>query len=73
MEGKQQGKQRVRVVFFGGFYRGFYCLDELLHGRIKDNVKVIGVVTGFERGKVTEKTARGACSAFYLFGAKRIV
>ncbi len=55
MEGKGQGNERVRVVFFGAYYRGFYCLDELLHGRIKDRVKVVGVVTGEVTFKKTKR------------------
>lgn len=30
---------------FGSFYRGFYVLNELLHGELNDQVRVIGVAT----------------------------
>lgn len=46
------------MAFFGAYYRGFYCLDELLHGRIKDKVKVVGVVTGEVTVKETKRIWR---------------
>ena len=51
MEGEEPGKYRVRTVLLGSFYRGFYCLDELLHGGIADRIKVVGVATDKVTGK----------------------
>ena len=28
MEGREEGKREVRVVLFGSFHRGFYCLAQ---------------------------------------------
>jgi methionyl-tRNA formyltransferase len=36
---------KCRVVVFGSFYRGYYLLNELLHGSISDHVTVVGVAT----------------------------
>lgn len=55
MEGEERDSERVRVVLFGSFYRGFYCLDELLHGRISDKCKVAGVATDEVTGKETRR------------------
>ena len=35
----------VRVAVFGSFYRGFYVLAELLHGRHREKFQVVGVAT----------------------------
>lgn len=55
MKRNEQSKERVRVALFGSFYRGFYSLDELLHGRIEDKVKVVGVATDEVTGKETKR------------------
>jgi len=36
---------RVRIAVFGSFYRGFFVLDELLHGPLKDCFEVVGVAS----------------------------
>ncbi len=36
---------KIRIAMFGSFYRGFYLLDELLHGPCKDLFQVVGVAT----------------------------
>ncbi len=36
---------RVRLVLFGSFYRGYYLLHEFLHGASSRLVEVVGVVT----------------------------
>ncbi len=36
---------KCRVVVFGSYYRGFYLLNELLHGDISEYVSVTGVAT----------------------------
>lgn len=41
-------------MLFGSFYRAFYCLDELFHGRIKNKVKVVGVASDEVTGKETK-------------------
>jgi methionyl-tRNA formyltransferase len=38
------GKQ-IRIAVFGSFYRGFYVLDELLHGPLRSLFSVVGVAT----------------------------
>ena len=37
--------EKFKVVMFGSFYRGFYLLNELLHGDIKEQVTVVGVAS----------------------------
>lgn len=37
--------QPVRIAVFGSFYRGFYVLDELLHGPQSSLFDVVGVAT----------------------------
>lgn len=37
--------RRIRVAVFGSFYRGYYVLDELLHGPLNDLFSVVGVAT----------------------------
>jgi methionyl-tRNA formyltransferase len=37
--------KRIRVAVFGSFYRGYYVLDELLHGPLKELFTVVGVAT----------------------------
>ncbi len=36
---------KYKVAMFGSYYRGFYLLNELLHGDISDQVSVVGVAT----------------------------
>lgn len=36
---------KTRIVLFGSFYRGYYLLDELLHGPLSDRFLVTGVAT----------------------------
>ena len=38
-------KEKIRIAKFGSFYRGFYVLEELLHGHLKDHFLVVGVAT----------------------------
>ncbi len=38
-------KEKIRIALFGSFYRGYYVLDELLHGPLKDCFSVVGVAT----------------------------
>jgi hypothetical protein len=35
----------LRVAVFGSYYRGFYVLNELLFGPLRERVKVVGVAT----------------------------
>lgn len=35
----------IRIAVFGSFYRGYYLLSELLHGRHKERFRVVGVAT----------------------------
>jgi methionyl-tRNA formyltransferase len=37
--------RKCRVALFGSFYRGFYLLNELLLGRLSEQVTVVGVAT----------------------------
>lgn len=37
--------QKIRIALFGSFYRGYYMLDELLHGPLRDRFVVVGVAT----------------------------
>ena len=37
--------QKIRIAVFGSFYRGYYVLNELLHGPLKDHFLVVGVAT----------------------------
>jgi methionyl-tRNA formyltransferase len=37
--------ERIRIAVFGSFYRGYYILDELLRGTLKDKFIVVGVAT----------------------------
>ena len=37
--------QKIRIAVFGSFYRGYYMLDELLRGPLKDKFMVVGVAT----------------------------
>jgi len=37
--------KRARVAVFGSFYRGYYVLDELLHGPLRELFTVVGVAT----------------------------
>ena len=36
---------RIRVALFGSYYRGFFVLNELLNGPLKDRLTVVGVAT----------------------------
>lgn len=38
-------RRKCRIAVFGSFYRGFYLLNELLHGELSENVCVVGVAT----------------------------
>jgi methionyl-tRNA formyltransferase len=38
-------KHKTRVAIFGSFYRGFYVLNEMLHGSISSLVEVVGVAS----------------------------
>ena len=38
-------RSKTRIAVFGSFYRGYYVLSELLQGRLKDRVQVVGVAT----------------------------
>ncbi len=38
-------KPLVRMAVFGSYYRGYNLLHEMLHGSIRDMVKVVGVAT----------------------------
>lgn len=42
---KMSKSEVLRVVLFGSYYRGFYVLNELLSGPLKDRLQVVGVVT----------------------------
>lgn len=35
----------IRIAIFGSFYRGFYVLDELMHGPYRDHFQIVGVAT----------------------------
>lgn len=37
--------KKLKIAVFGSFYRGFFLLDELLHGPHKDRFDVVGVAT----------------------------
>lgn len=37
--------EKIKIVVFGSFYRGYYMLNELLHGPHKDDFQVVGVAT----------------------------
>ncbi len=37
--------RKIRIAMFGSFYRGYYMLDELLHGPLKDHFTVVGVAS----------------------------
>jgi methionyl-tRNA formyltransferase len=36
---------KYKVAMFGSYYRGFYLLNELLHGEISNQVSVVGVAS----------------------------
>ena len=39
-------RRKCRIAVFGSFYRGFYLLNELLHGQFeRASVCVVGVAT----------------------------
>lgn len=42
---KERDMKKCRVAVFGSFYRGFYLLNELLHGDISEAVTVVGVAS----------------------------
>ena len=35
----------IRIAIFGSFYRGYYVLDELIHGPYSDRFEIVGVAT----------------------------
>lgn len=37
--------EKVRVALFGSFYRGYFVLQELLHGEMSDRLQVVGVAS----------------------------
>lgn len=37
--------QKLNIAVFGSFYRGYYVLDELLHGPLKEHFNVVGVAS----------------------------
>jgi methionyl-tRNA formyltransferase len=37
--------QKYKVAMFGSYYRGFYLLNELLHGDISEQITVVGVAS----------------------------
>ena len=37
--------EKLKMAAFGSFYRGYYVLDELLYGPLKDHFKVVGVAS----------------------------
>ena len=37
--------QKYKVAMFGSYYRGFYLLNELLHGDISEQVTVVGIAS----------------------------
>lgn len=37
--------KKCRIAVFGSYYRGFYLLNELIHGSLRDHVTVVGVAT----------------------------
>jgi methionyl-tRNA formyltransferase len=39
------GSQKIRIAVFGSFYRGYYMLEELLRGPLKEHFMVVGVAT----------------------------
>jgi methionyl-tRNA formyltransferase len=39
------GTRKIRIAMFGSFYRGYYVLDELLHGPLHQHFTVVGVAT----------------------------
>ena len=38
-------REKIRIAMFDSFYRGFYVLEELLHGHFKDQFLVVGLAT----------------------------
>jgi methionyl-tRNA formyltransferase len=42
---RQNSSGKLRVAVFGSYYRGFYVLNELLFGPLRDRVNVVGVAT----------------------------
>jgi methionyl-tRNA formyltransferase len=38
-------RPKCRIAVFGSFYRGFYLLNELIHGDLREQVTVVGVAT----------------------------
>lgn len=38
-------ENKIRIALFGSFYRGFYLLQELLHGDISKYITIVGVAT----------------------------
>jgi methionyl-tRNA formyltransferase len=38
-------KEKVRVALFGSHYRGYFVLQELLHGEMSDRLQLVGVAS----------------------------
>ena len=38
-------RRKIKIAVFGSFYRGYYVLDELLYGPLKEHFKVVGVAS----------------------------
>ena len=36
---------KIKIAVFGSFYRGYFVLDELLNGPLKDRFSIVGVAT----------------------------
>ena len=49
---------RIKVALFGSFYRGFYLLNELLHGSVSRLVEVVGVASDDPAEKFTNPDKR---------------
>ena len=48
----------LRVAVFGSYYRGFYVLNELLFGPLRERVKVVGVATDDTGSSFISRTKR---------------
>ena len=44
-EKNRMNDRKTRVAVFGSYYRGFYLLNELIHGSLSEHVTVVGVAT----------------------------
>jgi methionyl-tRNA formyltransferase len=52
------GMRKIKIALFGSFYRGFYMLDEILHGPFKDHFTLVGVATDDVSQAFISKDAR---------------